>query len=270
MAEEYNANHWYHLLAGDDENVKSAEIHITPVLRHFFGLLPAEPRCKYCNSPFSGLAGKMLAPFGYKPSNMSTSLCMNCEYKAKEEGGGGELDISMLFADIRGSTTLAEGMPPAEFSKHIQRFYTETTKVLVRSDALIDKLIGDEIAAFYPPGFAGKNHPQKAIQAAIDLLKITGHEDPDGPWLPVGVGVNFGEAYVGVVGAKEGIKDLTILGDSVNTTARLASLAGPGEILVSESIAKEANFPIMDLEKRELALKGKSEPINVSVIKIQA
>ncbi|MBT3669575.1 MAG: adenylate/guanylate cyclase domain-containing protein [Chloroflexi bacterium] len=270
MEQDNKSNHWYHLIAGDTENVKSSEIHITPVLRHFFGMLPAEPRCKYCNSPFSGFAGKMLAPFGYKPSNMSTSLCMNCEYKAKEEGGGGELDISMLFADIRGSTTLAEGMRPGEFSKHIQRFYAESTKVLVRSDALIDKLIGDEVAAFYPPGFAGKDHPKKAIQAAIDLLKVTGHEDPDGPWLPVGVGLNYGEAYVGVVGAKEGLKDLTILGDSVNTTARLASLAGPGEILVSESISNEANYPTENLEKRELKLKGKSEAINVSVIKINA
>ena len=157
MTHNKETDQWFNLLSGDIDSNNPAVRHLPSFLRHVFGYLPSDPRCKFCNSPFTGLGGKLVRPFGYKPSNLSTSLCMKCENMAKREGGGGEMESSMLFADIRGSTSLAEGMKPGEFSQFIQRFYTETTNVLVRSDALIDKLIGDEVAAFFVPGFAGKN-----------------------------------------------------------------------------------------------------------------
>ncbi len=177
--------------------------------------------------------------------------------------------MSLLFADIRGSTTMAEGMSPSKFSQLLNRFYAVTTDVMVKSDALIDKLVGDEVIGLYLPGWAGSEHAALAVQAAQDLLRATGHGEPDGPWLPVGVGVHTGIAYVGTVSGTEGtVSDLTALGDAVNTTARLASNAATGEVLITETAYAAAGLNLEDLEQRQLELKGKSEPVNVRVIRI--
>ena len=174
----------------------------------------------------------------------------------------------MLFADVRGSTTLAEQMGTTEFSRLISRFYQVCTDVMIHSDALVDKLIGDEVTGLYVPGFAGKDHAMNAIEAAKLLLSVTGHADADGPWVPVGAGVHTGEAFVGAVGSEQGLTDITALGDGPNTAARLASVAATGEIIVSDAAAKAAKFDTSNLEGRSLELKGKSKPVPVHVIKI--
>jgi adenylate cyclase len=175
----------------------------------------------------------------------------------------------MLFADVRGSTTLAEQMNTRDFSRLINRFYTVATHVLIQSDALVDRLMGDEAIGLYIPGFAGPEHPRRAIEAAQELLRLTGHRDADGPWLPVGIGIHTGRAFVGVVGGGESTADFTALGDNVNITARLASEAGPGEILVSEASYAAANLNREDLERRQMELKGKNEPIGVRVVRVK-
>ncbi|NIN68110.1 MAG: adenylate/guanylate cyclase domain-containing protein, partial [Anaerolineae bacterium] len=120
-------------------------------------------------------------------------------------------------------------------------------------------------------GLAGPEHPRRAIQAAQSLLELTGHRDRNGPWLPVGVGVHTGSAFVGVVGGTEGKPtDFTALGDNVNITARLASKAGPGEILISDAAYAAAGLELGNLERRQLELEGKSEPTGVRVLHILA
>jgi adenylate cyclase len=176
--------------------------------------------------------------------------------------------MAMLFADIRGSTSLAEEMRPSEFSQLINRFYEASTRILIRTDALIDKLAGDEVAAFYVPGIAGPRYARRAVEAAQQLLRATGHAETKGPWIPVGVGVHTGTAFLGSVGSKDGVVDITALGDSVNTAARLASQAGPGEIVVSEETIAAAGLDTDGLEKRLLELKGKSTSLNVRVISV--
>jgi len=150
----------------------------------------------------------------------------------------------------------------------INRFYTVATHVLVQTDALVDRLIGDEAIGLYIPGFAGPEHPRRAIEAAQDLLRLTGHLDSQGPWLPVGIGVHTGRAFVGVVGGEDNPADFTALGDNVNITARLASEAGPGEILISEASYAAASLNREDLERRQMELKGKSKPIGVRVLRV--
>ena len=181
--------------------------------------------------------------------------------------GGTELEISMLFVDVRNSTRLAEGMRPAEFSRLMNRFYRVATDALIRTDAYIDKFVGDEVIGLYFPLFAGKNHAAAAIEGAGQLLtamRTTGGAAA----LPIGVGVHTGVAYVGTVRGTEGsIQDVTALGDNVNITARLASQAGAGEALVSEAACASAGHPGGDAEQRCLELKGKSVPVNVRVIK---
>ncbi len=175
----------------------------------------------------------------------------------------------MLFADVRGSTALAERMSAADFSRLMNRFYAAATDVLVKTDAFIDKLVGDEVFGVYLPAFAGSQPAREAVQAAQRLLHVTGHGDPGGPWLPIGVGVHTGTAFFGTVTGAEGtFSDFTALGDNVNITARLASEAGSGEALISDTAYAAAGLDLGQLEQRQLQLKGKSAPVGVHVLRV--
>ena len=232
---------------------------------HFLGWLPSDPRCKLCAAPFKGWGGFLMHLLGRDQSRYNPRFCQKCE--VFEHPGGAEVPLTMLFADVRGSTQLAEQMSAREFGQLMNRFYTVASHILIQSDAMVDRLLGDEAIGLYIPGFAGPEHPRRAIEAAQDLLRRTGHADNNGPWLPVGVGVHTGTAFVGVVGDESTTADFTALGDNVNITARLASQAGTGEILVSESTYTAANIQFRNLEHRQLELKGKSEPIGVYVLR---
>lgn len=235
--------------------------------RAFFRLLPGTPRCKNCYAPFHGSGSTVVrVMFGKRPSNMNPQLCNVCEDFARHYQGGAEIELSLLFADVRGSTTLAEKMGPTDFSKLINRFYKAATRVMVQSDALIDKIIGDQAAGMYVPGVAGPHHARRAIAAAQEIMRATGHDSSDGPWISLGVGVHTGTAFVGSVGSAEGTTDITVLGDTPNTAARLSSKAQVGEILISESAFLSAEMAVGALEKRSLDLKGKSQAVTVYVL----
>lgn len=235
--------------------------------RRLFRLLPGHPRCKSCYAPFQGLGGGLVRLiYGKRPSHLNPHLCNICEEFAREYQGGAEIELSLLFVDVRGSTTLAESMSPVEYSRLVNRFYTTATRILANTDALIDKIIGDQVAGMYVPGFAGKDHARGALQAAQEIMKATGHADENGPWIPLGAGVHTGIAFVGSVGSGEGTSDITVLGDAANTAARLASQAGVGEILVSDSAFTAAGFETTGLKHRQLDLKGKRESVSVFVI----
>lgn len=238
-------------------------------VRHLLGLLPSSPRCKMCNAPFKGLGGTLMHMAGREQSRYNPRFCQSCE--RLENPGGAEVVLTMLFADVRGSTTLAEQMSALEFSRLINRFYVVATDVLVKTDAMVDRLVGDEVVGLYIPGMAGQEHPRKAIEAAQSLLHLTGHRDLQGPWLPVGIGVHTGLAFVGVVGGSDDSPtDFTALGDNVNVAARLASKARPGEILISDAAYTAAGLDLGDLDRQQLELKGKREPIGVRVLRIAA
>src|SRR5919199_2180281 len=254
-AEDY----WHTVLLGTNTGLRRG--------RHLFGLLPSDPRCTLCNAPFGGLGGLLMRPLGKRPAAKNPRLCADC--LTKTPVGGAEVELSLLFADVRGSTTLAEGIRPAEFMQLMNRFYVAATDVLVPADALIDKFVGDEVVALFVPGFAGPDHARRAIRAAEELLRATGHADPGGPWLPVGAGVHTGVAFVGAVGSAGSVTDITALGDAVNSAARLASAAAAGEVLVSESSAEAARLTGDGLERRDLALKGRTEPLGVRVLRVR-
>ena len=235
-------------------------------IRHLMGLLPSSPRCKLCNAPFHGLGGALMRSIGREQSRYNPRYCHPCEY---QEPGGAVVDLTMFFADVRGSTTLAEQLGAHEFSLLMNRFYVTATDVLVRSDAFVDRLIGDEVIGLFVPAAAGPQHPRRAIEAAQHLLQLTGHGRTSGPWLPVGIGLHTGAAWVGVVGGVEGNPtDFTALGDNVNIAARLASNAKTGEVLISDSTYTASGLDLGELEHRQLELKGKSEPIGVRVMHV--
>ena len=236
--------------------------------RQWFRLLPGHPRCKNCFAPFAGPGSFVArAVFSKRPSNLNPNLCNVCETFARNHEGGAEINLSLLFVDVRGSTSLAEQLGTTEFSKLINHFYRIASKVMVDSDALIDKIIGDQAAGMFTPGLAGEDYTTKALHAAKLILAETGHGPGKEPWIPLGAGVHTGISYVGSVGAKDGPQDITVLGDAPNTAARLSSEAGIGEILVSEETMRHLELDRTTLEKRDLALKGKSEPVSVYVLK---
>jgi adenylate cyclase len=232
--------------------------------------LPSDPRCRICDYPFQGIGGWLArALFRLEPSKMNPQLCNICEASAHAFHGGAEVEMSLIFADVRGSTTIAENQSPAEFSRLIDRFYQATAKVLYKKDALLEKLIGDEVTGFFVPGIAGPEHARRAIEAGEEILRVTGHADPHGPWVPVGVGVHTGLAFVGAVGSRD-TPDISVLGDTVNAAARIASQAGAGEMLFSEAARAAAGLKNDGLEARHLSLKGRTEPIDVWVKRVVA
>lgn len=233
--------------------------------KHMMRLLPSSPRCKLCNSPFKGWGGMLMRWVGRDQSRYNPRFCEKCD--RFENAGGAEVVLTMLFADVRGSTGLAEQMSALEFSRLMNRFYVVASDVLVNTDAMVDRLIGDQVIGLYIPGFAGHEHARRAIEAAQELLDATGHRDRGGPWLPVGIGVHTGLAYVGVVGGTDGNPtDFTALGDNVNITARLASQAGPGQILISDVAYTSSGLTLGNIQPQQLELKGKSEPTGVHVL----
>jgi len=231
----------------------------------FFHFLPHDPRCKLCNAPFQGVGGILVgAFFGRKQSGLNPLFCNVCEEFARKCPGGAEVEMSMLFVDVRGSTALSESMSPLEFQKLINRFYVGTTKAISDEYGLVEKLAGDAVAAFWGAGFAGKDYVARTVRAAQTILRAMQKEG-----IPVGVGVHAGVAYFGAMGEENGLIDISAIGDEVNTAARIASKAAAGEILVSELALKAAGIDGSQLESRSLELKGISAPVAVRVMPVR-
>lgn len=222
-------------------------------------LVPSGPRCKQCSAPFGPPGSWLFRRLGFVPWEKNPNICRFCLNKlAREDGVGAEVDVSLLFADVRGSSRLARKMSASEFRRLLGRFYEVAADVLIESDALLDKFVGDQVIGMFVPGIAGLDHARRAIQTARSLLRSTGHGSDGGPWIPLGAAVNTGTAYVGTVLSRGQVTDFTALGDAVNVAAHLCSQAGVGETLVTEATARAADLPFEALEERRLSLKGHS------------
>jgi adenylate cyclase len=209
--------------------------------------------------------GKLFEFMGFKPSRKNPNLCSKCCDTLPQ--GGFEVDVAVLFTDVRRSTALGEQLAPAAFAALLNRFYHAATETLIRYDAIIDKLIGDEVMALFIPGFCGPQYRRRAAEASIALFKALGYGQSAEPWLPLGAAVNSGVAYVGNVGGK-GTMDFTALGDMVNTAARMQSAAMVGEVVLSEPVYAEAADELPDAQSRTLNLRGKEAPVTAHVVKL--
>jgi len=232
--------------------------------RRVWNRIPSSPHCKLCAAPFTGVGGLVLGRFGHRPWPKNPKYCEGCFSSISANHGGAEIECTLLFADVRGSTSLAERLPPRDFNRLMGRFYDTAAKVLMEHDAFVDKFVGDEIIGIFVPALATEAHARRGVDAALALLRATGHGSAGGPWVPVGVGVNSGTAYVGSIGQGDDT-ELTAMGDIVNVTARLSSVASAGEILVTTAGAAAAGLE-PGLERRSLQLKGKTEPVEVVVL----
>ena len=267
---------WYWYLTGEDQQALSRRYQLMEKLqRGLFAVLPGAPRCFDCKVPLSGVGGLVVRPLGVRASSFSPRLCNRCEEFVRKHEAGAEVELSMLFADVRGSTELAEKLAPGEFKQLIQRFYRVTADVLIGHNAMINRLMGDQVIGLFVPHFAGRDHAKVAVQTALDILRATGHQEPGGPWIPVGIGVHTGLAYVGAVGTKGGVNEIAVLGNAANLAARLSAQAAPGEVIASQSTATQARLDANvqsgitdDVSGKTLNLKGMSEPVPVRVLRV--
>src|SRR5215211_3220711 len=138
---------WERMLTGDWPRLQR--------VRRMWGALPSPPRCKLCNAPFRGPGGVLMRAIRYGPSTLNRRLCKWCIRAVHKHPGGAEVEISMLFADVRGSTAIAERMLPEEFSRLMSRFYGAAAEVIDERDGIVDKFVGDSAVALFIPGFAG-------------------------------------------------------------------------------------------------------------------
>jgi adenylate cyclase len=177
---------------------------------------------------------------------------------------GVEIPITLLFSDIRGSTAMGERMRPADFHRFLDRFYRLASDSIVAHDGIVDKVVGDEVVGLFFGGISGPHHAAVAVAAAIDLAeRATQPRTTPSASIPVGTAVHTGVAFVGATGLGTTVDDFTALGDAVNITARLASAAGAGEVIVSVAAAEAAGMATDQLERRTVEIRGRTEPINV-------
>jgi adenylate cyclase len=255
---------------GDAKDVEFFELMDRHLPRAFVSVmrrLPSEPRCRLCQAPYSGVGGRVMRRFGFGPSRKNPTLCNTCFEKAPM--GGVEMEIGVLFADVRGFTSLAEGMAPDAVAGLLNRFYEAATEILSRA-AIIDKLVGDEVMALYLPQLFGRDDwEDDMVRDARDLLTAVGYDSATDPWLRLGVGLDIGQAYVGNVGSGE-VKDFTALGDVVNTAARLQSAAEAGQIVISERLFGRLSEGSVEARSATLALRGKRESEPARVVDLSA
>ncbi|MBV8344912.1 MAG: adenylate/guanylate cyclase domain-containing protein [Candidatus Eremiobacteraeota bacterium] len=234
--------------------------------QNFHRRLPAPPRCRLCFAPFRGIGGVLMRLQKKGPNSRNPNFCNACDAFMRQYPGSAEVEMSILFADIRSSTALAEHIGATAFGNAMNNFYRQAIAVINERDGFIIGLAGDGVAAVFPPGFSGAQHSNKAVAAARDLLALRLPDAPDGSKVRLGVGVHTGPVYIGTAAASPGgPQDVAALGDNVSTTSRLSSAAAAGEAIVSEAACNCAGIAADEGEPRELTLKGKEAPVRVRV-----
>jgi adenylate cyclase len=188
-------------------------------------------------------------------------LCKACFGVLAQHPGGAEVDISVMFADVRGSTGLAERISPSAYRRLIQAYYQLAAIAIDDDGGIIDKYLGDGVMALFIPVIAGENHAARSIAAGRALLEAVQREGLADRGLMVGAGVHTGEAFVGAIGGDEKI-DFTALGDTVNIAARLGSVAGPGELIVSRMAWTSAGLGAPS-DERQMDIAGRTGKLTV-------
>ena len=231
---------------------------VARAVRRVLMALPSSPRCGRCGAPFGGPGRRIVGPLGYRPSRKNPTICAVCVETSPP--GGMKMHTGVLFADMRGFTAQAESADPEQVSILLRRFYRCAEDVLF-PDAIIDKVIGDEVMALYLPDVQLRiKHdevPTLMLEHARGLLRSVGYGSDEGPFMELGIGIDVGEAFVGNIGERA-LYDFTAVGDVVNTASRLQGQAAGGEIVLSERVAE--GLPGRVGLREELTLKGKDEP----------
>ncbi len=180
-------------------------------------------------------------------------------------------NLSILFSDIRGFTTLSEKLTPEEVVDVLNPYLEAMTEVIYKHGGTVDKYEGDAIMAFFGEPVSYEDHAMRAVRAAVDMRKalenLKKHWEQEGhprPNLEMGIGINTGDVFVGMLGSAQRI-NYTVIGDSVNLAARIQDLTKTyvWPILISEStyqlVKEEFNTDFAD----SVTVKGKTAPVNI-------
>jgi adenylate cyclase len=181
--------------------------------------------------------------------------------------GGETRAITVMFCDIRGFTTLAEGLGPQELTYLLNSFLTPMTRALLQSGATIDKYIGDAIMAFWNAPLPLADHPKRACLAVLEMLKaLDALNQAEGRELRIGAGLNTGEACVGNLGSEQRFS-YSAIGDAVNVASRIEGLTKQFGIsaLISEATAAAAHDLAL-LEIDLVRVVGRTKPMAVFAI----
>ena len=183
--------------------------------------------------------------------------------------GGERREITVLFSDIRSFTTISETLTPEKLSQLLQQYFTEMTEEILATDGVVDKFIGDAIMAFWGAPFSQNDHPRRAVQSGLGMVRrlrrLQSQWQSQGwPKIEIGVGINTGPAAVGNMGSVKRF-DYTVIGDTVNIASRLEGLNKEYQtnIVISEETARrlEGVFSIRPLG--EVKVKGKAQPLKI-------
>jgi adenylate cyclase len=254
------ARAWRDLLTGADPSLHR--------IRRIWHRIPSAPRCKVCASPFHGPGGALARLFWHGPARSNPLLCQACFGTLASHPGGAEIEISVLFADVRGSTGLAEHESAGAFRRLIQDYYVIAAQAVDRFGGVVDKYLGDGVMALFVPVLAGEDHAGRAVDAGLAILDDVRRAGLPARGARVGVGVHAGPAFVGVLGAGDKL-DFTALGDTVNVAARLGALASGGELLVSLDAWAGRGATDARATTRAIEIPGRSSGLEVVSVRLE-
>jgi class 3 adenylate cyclase len=193
-----------------------------------------------------------------------------------ESDGGAALadvrkEITVLFADVRGFTSYSEKHDPEQVTKSLNEYFEVMVEVIAGHEGVLDKYIGDGLMVVFGSPVPQPDHVARAVitalemQAALQSLNLKRMQRGDEP-IQIGIGINTGLAISGNLGAIQRM-EFTVIGDTVNTAARLESRAEKGQILIGKATYEKAK-ELVDAEALgPITVKGKSEPVEVWVVK---
>lgn len=173
---------------------------------------------------------------------------------------GQNAEVSVLFCDIRGFTTMSGHMPPEEVVRFLNAFFGEAVDAVERHGGVVDKFIGDCVMAMWGAVDRREDGARRAITAALEIVQRGSRITVNGQPLEVGVGINTGPAVVGAIGAARRL-DYTAIGATVNLAARLCGIAGTGEVLVTSDTLLRAGPGVIHTPNEAVLLKGIDVPI---------
>ncbi len=190
--------------------------------------------------------------------------------QGKLELGGEEREITVLFADIRGFTTLSEGLTPPEVVRMLNLFLDDMTRIVMENGGAINKYIGDNLMAFWNAPYPQADHAWMATKAALGMLEsIQKMNESKQFHTPVqfGIGINTGPVVVGNIGSSRRL-EYTPIGDTVNTASRLCGVAPGGVIYIGTRTRELDGDRVKPVSIQYLKLKGKAEPVEVHELRL--
>jgi adenylate cyclase len=186
---------------------------------------------------------------------------------AKLNLGGEEREVTILFSDIRGFTSMSENMSPENVVSTLNEYFSDMIDIVFKYNGTLDKIIGDELMIVYGAPISAEDDTQRAVTTAVEMqkqiicLNKKRKKRKDMP-ISAGIGINRGIVVSGNIGSRD-MMDYTVIGDTVNLGARLCSAAGPGEILVSSTVWKETQKYYSYKKLEPIKVKGKKNKVSI-------